>query len=381
MKYALFLTTILLAFTGMARALTDDVLLNPFWDFYAENPFPPEAAGRGFTGVAGQGDVALSLLNPAAMANIYGWQVVVGGGTKTRLPWLKGIWDDIGSMYVEALHPSAYAGIGYSLSQRWQLGLVYHDAYSFYLDGGKGDYIDELGNLLGSYQSYSKARVSKISFPIAFSPNSKIVFGLAFDFGRHYRYDNFQALDFKRYSEATWYSVLPRLGATAEITQGLHLGLTASPEWQYNYEIKSQDLLGRPLAFKCSYLSPLKVGLGLSYRPGQSPWDIFLDGRYVALSNQDSYLVDRFDVHLGADYTRDSWQARAGFFTKRDYRQPEPSWLYILPVGNDHQYFLTCGLTRYFGFWGLSLSLMDSHLLSPGEWKTTIVNGGVSYLF
>jgi hypothetical protein len=381
MRIAAFLPLAVFLCCGALFAQADDVLLDPFWDFYAENPFPPEAAGRGFTGIAGQGDVALSLMNPAAMANIYGWQIVGGYGAKTRLPWLKGIWDDVGSMYVEALPPSAYAGIGYSLNERWQLGVVYHDAYSFYFDAGQGDLVDEMGNLLGSYKSYSKARVSKISIPIAFSPSSKAVFGFALDLGKHYRYDNLMALDIKRYSEANWYSALPRLGAKAEIGRGLYLGVTVSPEWQYDYEIKSQNLLGQPLAFKCRYLSPLKIDLGLSYRPRQSPLDLYLDGRYVALSNQDNYLVDRFDFHLGADYTRDNWQVRTGFFTKRDYRQSEPSWLYILPVGNDHQYFLTCGLTRYFGFWGLSFSLMDSHLLSPGEWKTTVVNGGVSYLF
>ncbi len=381
MKFYALLIASLLASCGMAWAQADDVLLDPFWDFYAENPFPPEASGRGFAGIAGQGDVALSLLNPAAMANIYGWQVVGGGGTKTRLPWLKGIWDDVGSMYVEALHPSAYIGLGYSLGERWQLGLVYHDAYSFYFDGGKGEALDELGNIIGTTEFISKARMGKVTVPIAFSLSRNAVVGMALDFGINYRYDNFRTLDVKRYSEATWYNVLPRLGAVIRLSESVNLGVTASPKWESSYDIKSVNLLGQAVTSRFRYTSPLKIGAGLSYRPVHSPVDIYLDGRYVRLAEEDNYLIDRFDVHFGADYTRDNWQARAGFFTKRDYRQSEPNWLYILPVGNDHQYFLTCGLTRYFGFWGLSLSLMDSHLLSAGEWKTTVANGGVSYLF
>lgn len=69
---------------------------------------------------------------------------------------------------------------------------------------------------------------------------------------------------------------------------------------------------------------------------------------------------------------------RTGFFTLKDYRSGDN---YIDPIGQYDEYFLTLGGTYKFKNFSASIAVLDSHILSTGLIKQTLVNGGLTMDF
>lgn len=359
-----------------------------FWDFYADNRMALQAGGRGYTGAASEGELALAIINPASMANIAGWQAFAGYAYKSNLPWLR---DYIGGMELKALHPCGVLSIGRSLNDKIQIGCFVYDAKSYVFDAGPFAYLDEYGNIIGTYSPKESIRKATVYLPASIRFNDRIQLGFGLEGNRCHRKKNIGFYE----AAADFWEILPRAGAVYRANRAISLGLAYRQGIDHSVTetgiftdgggvIPFSDTLW-PSSYTDDYdmkwtfrhHEPSTIRFGVEYRPAGSPCSFLADFEHSFVPDIISSLKDRNDLHLGFEYRKGDTDYRAGFFTVRDYRVRSQ---YLNP-GDNSQYFLTGGLTRYFGPWGATLSLMDSHLLTPGEWKTTVANGGISYLF
>ena len=390
MKYAaLLLLTISVALNcpGQTYTQMEDIMFSCFWDFYADNRMAPQACGRGYTGVASEGELVSAVINPASMANIAGWQAFAGYAYKSNLPWLRGF---VGGMELRTLHPCGMLSVGRSINDKIQIGCFIYETKSYRLDEGTFEHVDEYGNVIGTFSSKEDVRKTSLYLPVSLKVGDQAQIGFGLEINRCRRNKNIGLYK----GEASFWEITPRIGTILKANQVLSFGLAYRYGMDYAFTEKGSYSGGTTVpisdtSWPSSYSNynemewplhhhePSTIILGIEYRSPGTPISFMADLGHVFIPDILRSLKDRNDLHLGLEYRKGDVDYRVGYFTVRDYRVRSQ---YLNPSDNS-QYFLTCGFSRYFGFWGLTLSLMDSHLLSPGEWKTTVVNGGVSYLF
>jgi hypothetical protein len=359
--------------TAGASAQTDDIMLSPFWDFYAENRLSPAAGGRGYTGVASLGDVSATLLNPASLQVDSTWTFSFAYSYKSDLPWLKSLWTDVGPMYVQTLHPCLMAGVGHKRSDNFQFGLVYFDRHSLRLDNGESWATGPNGEDLGRYHCYDDVRNGVISVPFALFLAPALRLGLSVDVN-YYRHD----MHYRRSYSSTSWDVRPRMGFIAGSEKTLLLGLCYESPGKYHSTYVIPAYEGSADAEKHTINeSPARFQLGMKFRFPGMRLHLLADLCKVWTSSMGYILKDRQDARLGLEYDAGGSVVRAGFFTQYDYRMGQ--YFALDPkAGTAHQYFLTAGVTTK-GRLPITLSIMDSHILSRGEWKTTMVTVGFNY--
>lgn len=356
-----------------------------FWDFYADNRMALQACGRGYTGVASEGELALAIINPTSMANIAGWQSFVGYAYKSSLPWLK---DYIEGIDIKTLHPCGMVGVGRSFNDKIQLGCLIYDAKSYRYDEGGATHVDETGEVISTSETYDDIRKTTLLLPLSIETGKHLKLGLGLEISSCRRASKYWFYE----GEASFYDFGPHVGVILRPSSTMHLGLSYRHGLEHTYEEVGHYTSDwwSDTTWPSGYTSdpgeirqimkhhePSVFRMGVEIRPNSTPFAFMADLNHVFIPGELSGLKDRDDLHLGIECRRKDTDYRAGFFTVRDFRVRSQ---YLNPEDNS-QYFLTCGLTKYIGYWGLTLSLMDSHLLSPGEWKNTVVNGGASYLF
>ena len=83
-------------------------LFLPFWDFYSVNYLSSKAAGRGYTGIAGDNDISGTIFNPASLELKDKFQVYGEYVFKSNLSAEPNIYFDL-----KELHPVMLAGFGF----------------------------------------------------------------------------------------------------------------------------------------------------------------------------------------------------------------------------------------------------------------------------
>ncbi|MCU0373572.1 MAG: hypothetical protein MUE56_10070, partial [Ignavibacteria bacterium] len=145
---------------------TQDLLINPFWDFYAENSLSSVNAGKGNTGVASLNDMSGINFNPASLEMPEMLQASVSYEFKSNVQWMPEVSSDL---KLRQVHPELFAGIGYRINDKFSVGLAYQNNYSFKLDIGEVIETNELGQLTGrSYTAYERYTTNTISLPFVY---------------------------------------------------------------------------------------------------------------------------------------------------------------------------------------------------------------------
>jgi len=361
MKIGCFLL-ILAVLPCSASALSEDSMLSSYWDFYSDNRFSIEANGRGNAGIADKGGLFAAILNPASLDLSQGLQFAAGYSYKTKQPWLTELWPDIGEIYLKTLQPCLLFGINYSIGDEFQAGLVYYDAKSYKMDYGASVWVDEEEVASEPIDLYENIRVRSLYVPFKAKINDALSFGLGVYINQHSRYFYF----FRDYRYA-FYSFSFQPGLLIGPVNGLSVGLTYRPGGETKYSDGYVDLVHKAPAF---------LGLGLKLESPEMRTSVYFDFNRYGYSDINPDLNDRLDTGLGIEQGLGKLKLRTGYLTIPDYRRPGT---YMMPVGNDYQYFLTGGATYPVGPVEISLSLMDSRLLSPGDHKMTQVSCGLNY--
>ncbi|MCC7158481.1 MAG: hypothetical protein IT281_02970 [Ignavibacteria bacterium] len=355
----------------------DDIMLNPFWDFYSFNYLNSPSAGRGFTGIAAMdNDVSGILLNPASMNISTKAQLNFQYTFKTSQDWLPGL--NLGIKLKQQLFSSS-AGFGYRLNKQMQTGIIYSNPSGYYFDLGKIIRTDEFGNEIGQYDMYYSVRQHDLTIPFVYSgKNFSTGIGVDLIYSLFTAPpEGFTTLEDPTGGEdlkgSSYFATL-RGGFIYSITPDFNFGLTfttgGKSKVKYRYPVGVADQ-------SASHTFPWKAGVGLQYEPVGSKLRLNLDYDYSRTSVV-STLKDRHDFHIGAEGEIDkNWILRGGFFTLLDYRNTTDN-NFVDPAHEYDQYFITFGGSYIKKNYRINLALLTSQI-SPGKIKNLYINFGMTF--
>ncbi|MHB8156863.1 MAG: PorV/PorQ family protein [Desulfocucumaceae bacterium] len=341
----------------------EDIMLSPFWEFYSDNHLSLTAAGRGYAGVAETGDLTLANMNPASIAGSgNGWAAATV--YKSRMTWFED-WIDLAPNV-----PSLFLGGCRQMGEAVTVGLIYSDCYSYIMDFGEMQVTGTSGEDLGTTEAYDKISISRISLPIAFRATPAFAVGL--DLGGNWVHRKTSSFI---NNTVDLFTLVPKLGFIVGPVSGFSFGISATPQssTKYDYQYEFWDISHIE---HYTNIYPGRLTAGFKYQGLTTNY--YFDLNYVNTGINDNQ-IDRRDFNLGVEHRRGIWVYRAGLFSVMDYRNPEIEW--IDEVGHDNQYFLTAGIEKTDGRVKYAVSIMDSHLLSPGAFKTTKIQAGLKYSF
>ncbi len=343
----------------------------PFNDFYSNNRISSEACGRGYTGIANTGDLSSVLINPASLSLENKSNYYFEYTYKNNVEW-NYVTDTLyyGSFFsdtvyaipvqtypnptLKELHPSFFAGHAFPINDFLQIGATYRveNSYSEVHDN--------------TYHN-SNFKSSTFSVPIAFNYRNLLRVGIDIIYLSFYIERSYNNLKFDK--------IRAKFGAIYSPAENLFLGVTYLPGTKETITVDygSGTIVYGPIVF------PLKIGAGICYKLNSIPLSFSADYNYSNTSEVENF-VDRHDIHLGLEYNiNDNFKLRTGFFTQRDYRDKETQE--NSGMNNFTQIFNTFGISYKISSLVLTLSLMDSHLLSTGSVEQTYFSTGISYGF
>lgn len=376
---------------NILQAEKSELSFSPFWDFYSNNRLSTSASGKGYTGIAGRNDISGVVLNPASLEILkHKFQFCFEYVYKSNIQWLDGVVSDV---YLKELQPAFLSGLGVNLNKYIQTGILYYTGNSYKLDLGEVRVIDENGNTIGETYCYKRFRINSLSMPIV-TKYKNIRFGVNIN----YLYYCLESILIGEWygeecsGKASFYKLVPKFGIIISPLKNLSLGATFLPETKATIEekwspkirwivlepsIKGDWFTPEDTIFNNTF--PLEVGVGLQYKLNKLPLSFYLDYNYYDYS-KDELLVDRNDIHFGAEYEFNRYFIlRAGFFRQQDYRDENIQW--YDDIGDYEQIFVTSGASIRLESFGLNFSIMDSHIGYIGEKKQTYINGGMTYNF
>ncbi len=347
----------------------------PFFEFYSDNRISTAACGKGYTGIASpSSDLTGAVLNPAALMLKGRFQVYGEYVYKSKVPWLKEFWPDIGELSLNPRQPTLCVGIGGRIGNHLQTGLLYYTSQSYKFKQGEIFRTDEQGNILDSANVYTDYQSSTVAVPCAYQFGGKttLTLGLNLGYATYRSDDNFGFMTGK----ARFSRIITKFGVVFSQAERLRLGIAYQPEFRQTVTEPWTGMINDTSTYgPMTY--PSRIGLGASYRPGHVPLRFSVDYQF-ANTSRDSVLVNRKDIHLGLEYEfSKTLTLRTGLFTLDDYRSRRTQWLD--PVGSYDQKFITLGASYRIGPVTAQTSLMDSHWLSSGKIKETYIHSGVRY--
>ena len=371
----IFLIAILFSSTLYSQPAPNpqDVIINPFWEFYTANYLSTVSAGRGFTGVASINDISGSSLNPASVYIDKKYQVNVQYTYKTDQPWLPGL---SSSLNLKHLPPSLSAAFGYRINKTFQTGFIYSNPQSMNFDLGVIIRTDEFGNEIGRYDGYEKYSTNSFSIPFVYT-GKRISLGLNLNYTMFTSKSNIQSGISVSNSDLTASTNRFNIdaGFLFKLSNNFSIGGKVTPGYLSKVKYTFSD---GTVTENSNARFPWKASAGLEYTNPDKRLRLDLDYSFEGTSSV-SELKNRNDFHFGGEYDINKiWTARAGFFTLMDYRNSSVNFLD--PVGKYDQLFFSLGSTVKFNSLKISLAILDSHI-SPGMIKNTYLNAGATYNF
>ncbi len=359
-----------------------EMSFNPFFNFYSNNRLSALASGRGYTGIADQGNISLATLNPAAMDLDRTWQIYYEYVNKNGLEYTESNTD----LCFDNYKTGFVSAIGLKLNN-FQTGVIYYrkDSYDFsYL---QPCYYND--NLVDSLDFHLKASIKNITVPIIYTYKNFLKVGLGVQIQSYRSNEPYAMLgqggiSHILHGKVDFTLVRPRFGFVIFPRKNLSFGMFLLPqakkEIEKDYEEPYADLKFEANTF------PAELGAGIKYQPTFIPLSILLDYNY---SNDSVYdeLLDRHDFNLGLEYSyKNVLTLRTGFFTQMDYRDLDET----ITVGDEEydywsddvsydQYFVTFGLSYLWKSLRFDCSVMDSKLISKGDINQRYLNFGCSF--
>lgn len=359
----------------------EDIFLGSFWDFYTPNFLNTQSNGKGYTGIASDGDISSIIINPASVNLDNKYQVNIQYTYKTKQPWLQSI--GISDLALKQQLFSGSVGFGYRINKNAQTGFIYNNPAGMYFDIGEVIRTDEFGNELGRYNAYYD--ISKHSFNIPFIYSYKnFSAGINLNFiysvitipgesvtsishpDGYYNGEKFRG-------KTTYFK--GDLGIIHKFNNGISLGLTLSTGGKSKVTYTYPDNIQED---NIKSTIPWKAGVGIQFQIPKTTWKFSADYRFVNNSEIDK-LKNRNDFYFGIENTiTKNLNLRAGFFTLFDFRNDKITW--GEPVGNYDQYFITLGGSYKLKKVAVNIALLTSEF-SSGTIKNTYVNGGLTFNF
>ncbi|MGB2697040.1 MAG: hypothetical protein WBD28_04170 [Candidatus Zixiibacteriota bacterium] len=366
-----------------------------FWDFYSSNDIGARVWAMGGAGVANVNNLTAMVINPAAMYFENRFQIYYEGLNKSKIRWLEKI--DPGMFLKSPQVLTTFTGLGYKITEEVYTGLGYSSPRYYKLDLGMV-YITTPGNPIpiGGTNPRTVLHHKQFIWQINVYLGKGIFLGsnlnynwISADARGYYIYEPFyesKPCQLKEESDADFVNF--KFGALAEIHQILNfqgpgkinLGMVYTPkkyfepktEWKFGSHYKEFSLGEKTL--------PMKLELGFKIYDLPIPLNFAGDVKYCDNSKIE-YLIDRWDIHLGAEWEKSGNLAfQFGYFSRFDYRRgPDVGWLD--EIGKYNQHFLTAGVRISLYDHLLQFSIRDSHLLSSGLIETTQISVGAGVGF
>jgi len=369
----LVLLGILFLLSGIARSQSpynsQDFIINPFWDFYAENKLSASNAGKGNTGVASENDLSGITLNPASFEPVNKFQVIGSYEMKSSVSWLSS------DMYLKTIHPTVFAGVGYKINNNFSAGLIYSNQNSYKLSLGEIIITNEYGNITGYTDAYERYTTNNLIVPLVYkSKYFKAGVNLSAIWYKGYSYMS----DKEDYQFSTsFWKIIPTVGIITSPTETFSFGFTYSPSYKQNIEWTSANSVN---TYKYNtpnyYPATFSAGTELKFLDKRLIFD--LDYRFANTSINPS-MKDRHNINFGAQYSvMPDLILRTGFFTALDYRDGSN---YMEEVGKYNTYYLTFGGTYKYKGYSLSMSLINGDLIRKTSVSHTRLGATLSYDF
>ncbi len=354
---------------------------NSFFNFYSRNLPSAWAAGRGYTGVAGNGDLSLSVINPAAVDLPNVWEVFYEYQSKDDIK----INEYDQNLKYSEFNPAGTFGIGLKLN-KIQAGIVYYQRNS-------SDFSTCIKCLFNDVQVDSmnyhlKATITDFSIPVNYQINDKFRLGASLILGKYESRDPAPYIGQTGIShivtgKVDFNMIRFKMGFVASPLQNFSIGASFMPEAKR--DLKKEY----GLCYGCVEYSdttfPTEFNAGLNYTPQALPLKILVDYNF---SNDSVYeeLKDRHDFNVGIEYMyKNTLAIRTGFFTQHDYRdldytvQNDDGTIDYWDAGVSYdQYFITGGFTLNWKRLSFNAALMNSSLLSKGDIEQTYFILGTS---
>lgn len=352
----------------------DDLMLSTYWDFYSTNYLSTQASGRGYTGIAGKNDLSGALLNPASLELNSKYTVITGYIFKSTSQYLPKSFND---MFLEQYHPTGIGGVGIKLNKFLQMGVLVHVDNSYIFSLKNVIITNEFGQTIDSGDVDQKLSASTLSLPVSVNYKEKFKAGINLNYSFYSNYlSNYRPVSSEQGYEATarFQVFYPTLGLIYSPTKYFSIGAVFTPEIRARAKSKTGST---ETEYRDENIIPMKISAGLDYNFNAIPLKVLIDYNY-SKSSADERMRDRHDLNIGFEYKpNEVLILRTGFFTVRDMRKTDNFGIY--PYGSYSQYFITAGASYQLKHFMFNLALMDSHVLSSGEFKRTMINGSVSW--
>lgn len=354
-------------------ATTQDIIINPFWDFYAENRLSAINAGKGYTGVASINDISGASLNPASIVLLEKMQVTASYEFKSRI----NNWLHVDQFDVKQYHPEMNVGVGYKFGNNLFTGLTYSNDNSFKLEYGPEILFNENGIPVGSYIAYTKYTTNTISVPVAYRTR-RLRAGISLSAVNYHGFNNIANTlsGGEGNNSVDFWKFIPTLGVQVTPFDQFSIGATYSPPYQQRVKWSNMNVPEEEIA---PVYYPAKVKVGTEFRLLDNKLLFDLDYRFANTSR--TYMFkDRHDFNFGVQYELEpELTVRGGVFTLLDYRTNDNGSNFADPIGSYDQYFLTLGATYKYRALSVSLSYISSTVFTKPDVSTSRVAASLTW--
>lgn len=345
----------------------DIPLLNPIYDFYAQNYLSAHALGAGQTGLAARNHLSDALLNPASISLIDP-ELIVEYGYKNNLTF-HALVEDI---ELDSVKPIYLIGTGFSftpsflLDSRIHTGILFATPQTFHSDYGILSFYDMSRVYLGTSEFYSDLTVYSVMIPVCWEFNEYLSLGVNLNYLNFVNKASVKGAQNTQTEDLDMQKIVFKYGVLYSPVSWLHVGATIEPAYNVN---PSTNI-------------PAQFAIGVSSQWEALTWS--LDGHYTASHTTD--LKDDYGIHTGLQIPLLPYLTiQLGLFTQLDIRTDafrnrvsifNPNAAYL-----DHKLFITNGLTFQFSDLTLDIAYADSIALTEGATKQRYLNMGVGVTF
>jgi hypothetical protein len=353
-----------------------DFYTNPGWEYYSDNTLSSVASGKGYTGIAGLGDISFVSLNPASLDVNKKFQLYLGYTYKSSLD--RSYYSP--DLFFKPAFPSVFVGGAFRINKYLQAGLIYQNSYSYKVVFENFVYTNNEGQIIGIGEFGDKFVAHSLTVPIVFNYNwLRIGANLNITYSRTDMIQDYSSPEFPYNSfRSNLWRFNPKLGFIISPNKYFSFGGTFEPGFSDSTEWISDNPTyntKQPVKY------PNRISLGTELRLLDDKLNISLDYLY-ANTKANLYMKDMSNVHIGLEYKiNETWKLRSGFFTLYDYRELDPRIGYGDELGSYDQYFITFGGTYKLNNFSFNLAFLDSHLLNTTKAAHTKITGGISYDF
>lgn len=350
MKNLFFLTLFLVlgtshAFPFETEPNCENMTFKPAFSFYGNNRLSAISAGRGYTGVASEGSLTASNLNPASLNIPNTAQIFYEYGKKNEYSLDGGINSEIELSNYKA---AASYGAGYRINERLNIGLLYNKAFNMEIGYGSVENYDCSGTvLLESFDLYEKVAMSILSIPVSYKINNILTLGVGINthiyhaetsracYNSNEEWDNFRGkIDFVLFR--------PKVGFLANLSSSLAVGATFVPPT--SKRIKEKVVWQEIRYEKNSF--PTQFAVGTKFSLDSIPLSLLADYRF---SNEaiSAEFIDKQEASFGVESNLSkNFTLRAGYLYQNDYRNKDyvsNESLYWCKNDSYEQNFITAG--------------------------------------